>query len=147
MSTVYLAILRHFCVEERQRQWLQSHYATMPHSKPEKAYYGASVVDRPFTTLKLALGPDRLHVTELLYIRVERIVLEWGGSRFVLIWNLTFTPVSCKALGLRRDDTFSVTMLGHCIEMPIHILLHIFVKKNRNKRLVCAKVIASTNRE
>lgn len=24
-----------------------------------------------------------------------------------------------QALGLRRDDTFSVTMLGHCIEMYI----------------------------
>ena len=26
---------------------------------------------------------------------------------------------SLQALGLRRDDTFSVTMLGHCIEMYI----------------------------
>ena len=24
-----------------------------------------------------------------------------------------------QALGLKRDDTFSVTMLGHCIEMYI----------------------------
>lgn len=27
--------------------------------------------------------------------------------------------LSLQALGLRRDDTFSVTMLGHCIEMYI----------------------------
>lgn len=27
--------------------------------------------------------------------------------------------LSWQALGLRRDDTFSVTMLGHCIEMYI----------------------------
>lgn len=27
--------------------------------------------------------------------------------------------LSVQALGLKRDDTFSVTMLGHCIEMYI----------------------------
>lgn len=31
-----------------------------------------------------------------------------------LVWFL-----SAQALGLKRDDTFSVTMLGHCIEMYI----------------------------
>lgn len=28
-------------------------------------------------------------------------------------------PPFLQALGLKRDDTFSVTMLGHCIEMYI----------------------------
>lgn len=27
--------------------------------------------------------------------------------------------IKLQALGLKRDDTFSVTMLGHCIEMYI----------------------------
>lgn len=33
--------------------------------------------------------------------------------------SLFFYLKNKQALGLRRDDTFSVTMLGHCIEMYI----------------------------
>lgn len=32
---------------------------------------------------------------------------------------ITVLNLFWQALGLRRDDTFSVTMLGHCIEMYI----------------------------
>lgn len=32
---------------------------------------------------------------------------------------ITMVNLFWQALGLRRDDTFSVTMLGHCIEMYI----------------------------
>ena len=39
---------------------------------------------------------------------------------FILFfYNLQLTLRFCQALGLKRDDTFSVTMLGHCIEMYI----------------------------
>lgn len=35
----------------------------------------------------------------------------------VVCW--VFFVFLLQALGLKRDDTFSVTMLGHCIEMYI----------------------------
>lgn len=36
----------------------------------------------------------------------------------MLLQQLSFASF-WQALGLKRDDTFSVTMLGHCIEMYI----------------------------
>lgn len=46
--------------------------------------------------------------------------------------------IKLQALGLKRDDTFSVTMLGHCIEMYIgdsdaYIGKLIFLSLHKNK--------------
>lgn len=42
------------------------------------------------------------------------------GERFDrLVWLQVVFVCLHQALGLKRDDTFSVTMLGHCIEMYI----------------------------
>lgn len=51
-----------------------------------------------------------------LNFKCDKLSEWWNWLNFVLyIFFLLFL----QALGLKRDDTFSVTMLGHCIEMYI----------------------------
>lgn len=43
----------------------------------------------------------------------------WNYIAVTLIFVCKYCFRLQQALGLKRDDTFSVTMLGHCIEMYI----------------------------
>lgn len=40
-------------------------------------------------------------------------------SSLIFLVSTSAIIICLQALGLKRDDTFSVTMLGHCIEMYI----------------------------
>lgn len=59
------------------------------------------------------------------HIKVRKMACDWliffmlTNMFFFLRLEVVFFLFLWQALGLKRDDTFSVTMLGHCIEMYI----------------------------
>ncbi|EPY86952.1 cell division cycle 16-like protein [Camelus ferus] len=55
----------------------------------------------------------------LEYVELRPVGLFLAKEKEVSFPVITKLRLSWQALGLRRDDTFSVTMLGHCIEMYI----------------------------